>query len=80
MRTVIKKWGESAAVRIPAAAMQAAKLHLDQAVEVSADGRRIVIEPVERTECDLKTLLSGITPENLHDGDDFGKPVGKEAW
>lgn len=80
MKAVVKKWGNSAAVRIPAAAMQAAKLRLDEPVDVRADGRRIVIEPVKRTEYDLKTLLSGITPENLHDETDFGKPVGKEAW
>jgi len=28
--------------------------------------------------CDLKGLLAGITPENLHTEVDFGAPVGKE--
>jgi len=26
----------------------------------------------------MDALLSGITPENVHDKVDFGKPVGKE--
>jgi antitoxin MazE len=46
MRTVVKKWGNSASVRIPAAIMQAAHLDLDEAVEVREESGRIVIEPV----------------------------------
>ena len=34
MQAVIKKWGNSAAVRIPAAVMQAIRLQLDQTVDV----------------------------------------------
>lgn len=43
-----KKWGNSAAVRIPAAIMAAAHVALDQAVEVREEQGRIVIEPVRR--------------------------------
>jgi antitoxin MazE len=79
MRTVVKKWGNSASVRIPAAIMQAARLNLDEPVEVREESGRIVIEPAQRKEYDLTELVKGITRENLHDGVDFGKPVGKEA-
>ena len=79
MRTVVKKWGNSASVRIPAAVMQAAHLELDEAVEVREESGRIVIEPTQRKEYDLAELLKGITRENLHDEADFGRPVGKEA-
>ena len=79
MRTVVKKWGNSASVRIPAAVMQAAHLALDEAVDVREESGRIVIEPVQRKEYDLAELLKQITGENLHDEADFGKPVGKEA-
>jgi len=79
MRTVVKKWGNSASVRIPAAIMQAAHLDLDEAVEVREESGRIVIEPVQRKEYDLAELVKGITRENLHDEVDFGRPVGKEA-
>ena len=79
MKTVVKKWGNSASVRIPAAVMEAAHLDLDQAVDVREESGRIVIEPVRRNEYDLVELVKGITRENLHDEADFGKPVGKEA-
>jgi antitoxin MazE len=79
MRTVVKKWGNSASVRIPAAIMQAARLNLDEPVEVREESGRIVIEPAQRKEYDLTELVKGITRENLHDEVDFGKPVGKEA-
>jgi len=79
MRTMVKKWGNSASVRIPVAVMQAAHLDLDEAVDVREESGRIVIEPARRKEYDLAELVKGITRENLHDQADFGKPVGKEA-
>ena len=79
MRAVVKKWGNSASVRIPASVMAAAGLRLDQAVEVREDKGRVVIEPIAPEEYDLADLLAGITPENIHDEVDFGAPVGNEA-
>jgi antitoxin MazE len=79
MRTVVKKWGNSASVRIPSAIMKAAHLDLDDAVDVREESGRIVIEPATRKEYALTELVKGITRENLHDEADFGKAVGKEA-
>ncbi len=79
MRTVVKKWGNSASVRIPAAVMRAAHQDLDEAVDVREESGRIVIEPAQRKEYDLAELVKRITRENLHDQADFGKPVGEEA-
>ena len=45
MRAIVKKWGNSASIRIPAALMDAAKLELDDAVEVREEGGRILIRP-----------------------------------
>jgi len=78
MRVVVKKWGNSASVRIPSGIMEAARLSLDQPVDVREEGGRIVIEPIRPGEYDLDRLLSGITRENLHTEVDFGRPVGKE--
>jgi antitoxin MazE len=80
MRTVIKKWGNSASVRIPAAIMQAARLQLNEAVDVREESGRIVIEPAQRKEYDLAELLEGTMRANLHGEADFGGPVGKEAF
>jgi antitoxin MazE len=74
---ILKKWGNSPAVRIPAAIMQLAHLALDQAVEVRADGGRIIIEPVEPG-FTLDDLLKGITAENQHGEVDFGIAQGQE--
>ena len=79
MKSTIKKWGNSASVRIPAVIMEAARLSLDDAVDVREEGGRIVIEPVRQREYDLDELIAGITPENLHAEVSFGPAVGKEA-
>jgi antitoxin MazE len=79
VKAKVKKWGNSASVRIPAAVMQAAHLHLDQLVDVREESGRIVIAPLRPKEYDLAALLKGISRENLHEAADFGAPVGKEA-
>ena len=80
MKTTVKKWGNSAAVRIPASVVQAMRLHLDDVVDVREDAGRIVIEPVMRQAYSLDELLKGITLKNLNRPADFGPPAGKEIW
>lgn len=77
MRVTVKKWGNSAAVRMPAAVMEAAKLHLDDSVDVREEGGCIIIEPL-RPKFDLDEMLAAITAENLHAAVDFGSAVGGE--
>ena len=77
MKAVVKKWGNSASVRIPAAVLQAAKPRLDDSVDVREESGRIVIEPVPGKEYPLSELLKAITPENLHDEVDFGRRWAK---
>lgn len=80
MRAVIKKWGNSASVRIPVAVLQAAHLDLDEPVDVREESGRIIIEPLRRKEYNLTELVKGITRENLHAQVAFDRPVGKEVW
>ncbi|MHB1532541.1 AbrB/MazE/SpoVT family DNA-binding domain-containing protein [Acidithiobacillus sp.] len=80
MRVIVKKWGNSASVRIPTGVMESAHLRLDDPVDIREEGGRIIIEPIRQNECDLAQLLAGITPENLHTEVDFGAPAGKELW
>jgi antitoxin MazE len=79
MRVIVKKWGNSAAVRLPAAVMHATQVELDEVVEVRADRGRIVIERV-RPRYQLSELLQGITKKNQHREIDFGPAVGGEIW
>jgi antitoxin MazE len=80
MKATVRKWGNSAAVRIPVSVMQAMQLGLDEAVDVREEAGRIVIEPVRKRTYDLTSLLKGITPKNLHEPVDFGDPSGNEVW
>jgi antitoxin MazE len=80
VRVVVKRWGNSASVRIPATVMKAAGLTLDQPVEVREEDGRVVIEAVQPASFDLATLIAGITDENLHEPVDMGPPVGREVW
>ena len=78
MKTTVKKWGNSAAVRIPASVVQAVRLHLDDVVDVREEDGRIVIEPAGQVAYGLDELLKGITSKNLHKQVDFGPATGKE--
>ena len=80
MQGVVKKWGNSAAVRIPAAVLAAAHVYLDQAVDVREEQGRIVIEPLRPTRHDLALLVAGITEENRPEPVETGTPMGQEVW
>ena len=80
MRGVVKKWGNSAAVRIPSAVLEAAQIRLDQPVDVREESGRIVIEPIQPARYDIDALIAAITDENRHDTFDLGKPAGREVW
>ncbi len=80
MRVQVKKWGNSASIRIPASIMAAASLRVDQAVDVREEDGRIIIQPVEIAEYKLDDLLARMTPDTFHEKVEFGPPVGGEAW
>lgn len=79
LQGVVKKWGNSAAVRIPASVLEAAKVGLDQAVDVREEGGRIVIEPI-RPAFAIDALVAGITDANRHEAAEMGPAVGREVW
>ncbi|MGH8800681.1 MAG: AbrB/MazE/SpoVT family DNA-binding domain-containing protein [Casimicrobiaceae bacterium] len=79
MEAVIRKWGNSPALRLPVSALKDAGLSLEQKVTLVVAQGRIVIEPSGKIEYDLNELLGGITAQNSHAEIGFGKPVGKEA-
>jgi antitoxin MazE len=73
------RWGNSLAVRIPkAVADEACLAEGDKIVlEVESPGK-VAIKAVDRPT--LKELVARITPENVHEEINWGKPVGREAW
>ncbi|MFO1193608.1 MAG: PbsX family transcriptional regulator [Rhodoferax sp.] len=79
METVIRKWGNSPALRLPSSVLKQAGYQLEQKVELVVSRNRIVIRPADKLEYDLQALVDGITPENRHEAVDFGPARGKEA-
>lgn len=80
MKTKIKKWGNSLALRIPKSFALNANLRQDELVDISIDKERIIITPIGEKEYSLDDLLAGVSEDNLHDEFDTGAPVGKEIW
>ena len=79
VRAVIRKWGNSPAVRLNAAVMQQADFTLEQPVQLKVSRGRIVIEPAQSTDFRLEDLVAAITPSNRHKEITTGTPVGNEA-
>jgi antitoxin MazE len=80
MNVTVRKWGNSAAIRIPASIMEDLHLSLDEVLEVRAEEGRIIIEPMKHKAYDLNQLLEGITKKNLHKSQETGFEVGNEVW
>lgn len=80
MKAKVRKWGNSAAVRIPAIVMQTLRMGVNEVVEIREEAGKLVIEPLRQKDYDLKKLLKGITEKNVHRAVDFGKPQGREVW
>jgi antitoxin MazE len=80
MRVYVRKWGNSASIRLPASVMAAARLTLGQSVEVREEDGRVVIEPVSAPTFELDDLLAKMDPATFPETIDFGPPVGEEIW
>jgi antitoxin MazE len=76
----VKKWGNSLAVRIPTAVAQDLGLSENSSVQIISDGIIATIQPKKRKKISLDELVAAITPDNIHEEVDWGKPVGKEVW
>jgi antitoxin MazE len=75
MKEIIKKWGNSPALRLPSSVMELAQLTLGQAVNINVLNGKIVIEPIVSKKTRLDELLAGITPDNIH-----AEEFSEEDW
>ena len=80
MKTRIQKWGNSLALRIPAAFARSLGLEQDSHVELTMTKSQLVIAPVRKPKPKLAELLDRITPANVHREIDAGQPQGRESW
>jgi len=80
MKTLVRKWGNSLALRIPKSFAQEVGLETNSAVEVSLEEGKLVVAPVAQLGFTLEQLLDQITGDNLHHEIDTGPAIGEEAW
>ncbi len=80
MNTMIMKWGNSLALRIPKAVVKDIHLHQGSVVELRVVGEKMEIKPQKRNTFSLSQLLQGVTKKNLHVECDWGGAVGKESF
>ncbi|HBT19942.1 MAG TPA: AbrB/MazE/SpoVT family DNA-binding domain-containing protein [Peptococcaceae bacterium] len=77
MQPRVQKWGNSLGIRIPKSFAKKVGLKEGTPVDFYIEDGAIVVRPVKY---DLETLLSQITPENLHEEIVIESPVGREIW
>jgi Growth regulator len=80
MRTRLRKWGNSLAVRIPQPFAKESNLEENSSVDVTLRNGKLIIVPVREPEFSLDDLVGRITKKNLHAEVRTGKKRGNEAW
>lgn len=77
MVTIVKKWGNSLGLRLPAALATQVKILNGSKVNIVLKNNRIEILPLEN-EFSLEEMLKSVTEDNIHKEIDTGYTVGKE--
>jgi antitoxin MazE len=83
MQSQIKRWGNSAAVRLSSKIMAQAKLHVSSPVTIDVKGGKIVIEPAENATRKVNLpfseadLLKGLDAHGVH-ADELAQPTSTE--
>lgn len=81
MKSVIRKWGNSPALRLPSSLLSEAGLAVDQRVRISVVEGAIRIERVRKKPAyRLENLLAKATAEARHGEADWGGARGHEGW
>jgi antitoxin MazE len=74
----VQQWGNSLAVRIPAAVARSARFRVGQPVEVSAQDSNVLVRSIGEPRLTLDQMLAAFDPM-LHGGELMVTgPVGKE--
>jgi antitoxin MazE len=78
LRTIVRTWGNSLAIRLPRVLAEDVGIGADTPVDISVEDGSLVVTPVEGRKKRLNKLVSMMTTDSVHSEDDFGKPVGRE--
>ncbi len=80
MKTRIRIWDNSLALRIPESFAAQAGIKKESPVEMSLEGGKLIITLVSKPKPTLKQLLAKITPQNIHHEVHTGPSEGQEIW
>jgi antitoxin MazE len=80
MKTVLQKWGNSLALRIPRTVAAEVAVAAGHAVDLQVSKGRIVLSPLTKKRYELADLVSGIRAKNRHAEVSSGKSRGRENW
>jgi antitoxin MazE len=78
--SMISKWGNSLAVRIPLTLAKQASLAEGDSVKLALDPDGDIVLRPTRPKYKLSELVAQITPRNRHRATEWGQPQGKESW
>lgn len=80
MKTRVRRWGNSLAVRIPKSFAAEAGLRANVVVELSLLGGSLGVKPVPPEPLSLEALLRGVTDDNMPEEWKTGQATGNEVW
>ena len=75
----VQTWGNSLAVRIPAALANQLSVTSGSEVDLSVTNGALLVKPAKRRKYRLAELLKDCRPKQLHGEVDFGPDVGREV-
>ena len=79
MQTVVKKWGNSLALRLPQSLAADLRLEDGSTVSLSVEDHALVVRPA-RVRYRLADLLAQTSPEAKRGETDWGDAKGSEIW
>ncbi len=82
MRTRLKKWGNSLAIRVPTGLLAELNLSENSTVDLRVEEGNLIMTPLQQRKWkySLEELLAGVSEENIHPETDWGSAVGEELW
>ncbi|MDQ1334978.1 MAG: antitoxin MazE [Thermodesulfobacteriota bacterium] len=83
METILRKWGNSLGLRIPAGLLAELGLSENSTVDLSVQDGHLIVAPHQQNrkwKYAIEDLLKGVTKDNIHPETDWGRPAGDEVW
>ncbi len=80
MTTIVQKWGNSLALRIPSSVAKDIHLHQGSMVEMAVVEGKMIVKSKRQCKISLSQMLKGITKNNRHSEQNWGGASGQEIW